>query len=124
MSNRQKMLDQKLPDYDSTIIIRKTEVAVRDIRALTVANNCEYALFTRGSQRMIIRGDAHSVNVGSLEGAAKLNQQGWRWSLHTHPGDSFSTVASKGDRLILRQFDQKQSVVYNIKGDYQVFRKE
>ena len=95
-----------------------------DLAALTAKTGDEFAMFTKGNVRLIVRGNAYMVNIG-LEEAEQLAKQGYRWSGHTHPGvDWLCLQASRGDMNILYCFKQEMSVVYNSKGDYLTFYKE
>ncbi len=123
LNNRQKRLLESLPKYDSSVIIRKKEVNMKDLSALTAYTGDEFAVFTKANERLIIRGNHNSVNV-DIEKAKELNKLGYRWSGHTHPGVStdFATP-SQGDRDILNCFAQKMSVIYNSTGKFRTFEK-
>lgn len=121
LNNRQQKLLDAMPQYDSRIIVSKNHVNMTDLAALTAETGVEFAMFTKGGDRLIIRGDSYSVNV-DIETAQKLAEEGYKWSGHTHPGlDTFVLQASEGDYLILKQFKQKVSVIYNAKGDFRTF---
>jgi len=97
---------------------------MRDLSALTAHTNVEFAMFTKGNERLIIRGDVQSVNVG-LEKAKELAREGYRWSGHTHPGISQEAALPSGDdRMILKVFGQNNSVSYNSVGKFYVFGKD
>jgi hypothetical protein len=124
-SRQQKLLD-KLPKFDSRIIVKKKDVNLRDLVALTVATavidedgnvkspGIEFAMFTRGQERLIIRGNEKEVNVKTSY-AKILNAEGYRWSGHTHPGFAdHKALPSDDDVEILKEFtNQKHSVVLN-----------
>jgi len=94
---------------------------MKDLSALTAKEGVEFAMFTRGSERLIVRGDERHVNIGSII-AAELNALGYKWSGHTHPGDSMIVLlSSEGDREVLRAFNQDISVIYNSIGLHQTF---
>ena len=94
-----------------------------DLSALTAYTGDEFAMFTKGNERIIIRGNSIKVNIGISE-ADKLAKDGYKWSGHTHPGiDYLSMQPSDGDYAILDCFKQKISVIYNSKGDYRTFEK-
>jgi hypothetical protein len=97
---------------------------MKDLAALTAYTGDEFALFTKKNERLIIRGNKNSVNVDIVK-AKKLNEQGYRWSGHTHPGilTDFATP-SQGDKDILECFNQTTSVIYNSAGKYRTFEKE
>ena len=121
LNTRQKKLLQQLSDYDSSIIVNKSDANLKDLAALTAKTGNEFAMFTRGSQRMIVRGNANAVNInGSM--AQKLYNSGFKWSGHTHPGTGLNVkFASEGDIYILNQFKQTQSVILDSRGNFNVF---
>jgi hypothetical protein len=57
----------------------------------------EFAMFTTGGRRMIMRGSPDTVPVTPAQAEA-LSAQGWRWSAHTHPDGG-----SKGQVFFLPQ---------------------
>ena len=117
---QQKILDA-LPQYDSHLIIRKESISMSDLAALTAKTGVEFAMFTRGSERLIIRGSQRNVNV-NLERAKQLAEEGYKFSGHTHPGGDYNClIASGSDYEILKAFNQKQSVTYNSKGYYMTY---
>jgi hypothetical protein len=118
LNNRQQRLLDKLPRFDSRTTVKKSDVSMIDLAALTAKENAEFAMFTRGPERLVIRGDMWHVNIGTSE-AAELNTRGYKWSGHTHIGSNL--VVSIGDKKVLRQFDQKYSVIYNSFGKHQTF---
>jgi hypothetical protein len=89
-----------------------------DLAALTAQENVEFAMFTRGPERLIVRGERYRVKINQFD-AAKLNAQGYKWSGHTHVGNYLA--ASDGDEKILGQFAQKRSVIYNAMGKHNIF---
>ena len=121
LNTRQKNLLQQLPNCDSSIIINKGDVNLKDLAALTAKTGDEFAMFTRGSQRMIIRGNASAVNIDGAM-AQELYNAGFKWSGHTHPGTGVNVkFASEGDMYILEQFNQTQSVIFDSQGNFSVF---
>lgn len=124
LNNRQKKLLEQLPHFDSRIIVPKKSAKMTDLAALTAQTGHEFAMFTKGNERLIIRGNSRSVNI-DIETAKQMADQGYRWSGHTHPGISRNCLfASDGDKLVLKQFKQNISVIYNSKGQYATFEKE
>ena len=124
LNNRQQRLMDQLPSYDSRATVRKQDVNLRDISALTAKTGDEFALFTRRGERMVVRGNDRMTNID--QGIAeKMAAEGWRWSGHTHPGfDYFCLISSDGDKLILRAFGQKQSCIVNSMGQWNTFRED
>lgn len=124
LNNRQKELLSKLPEFDSKVIVEKSSVNMSDLSALTAFTGEEFAMFTKGQERLIIRGNSFMVNI-SVESAQKLDEMGYRWSGHTHPGnDMLCLFPSDGDKEVLEVFKQTTSVIYNSKGQYATFEKE
>ena len=123
LNNRQKKLLEALPDYDSKATVRKTDVNMKDLSALTAATGDEFAMFTKGNERLIIRGNAYRVNI-DVDAANKLAQDGYKWSGHTHPGTSgLCLEISDGDYAVWSCFKQDSVAIYNSKGDYTVYMK-
>jgi hypothetical protein len=118
LNNRQQRLLDMLPAYDSRVTVRKSDVSMIDLAALTAKENVEFAMFTRGSERLIVRGDKYSVNINQFD-AVRLNSLGYRWSGHTHVGSWLA--ASHGDKEILKLFNQRRSAVYNSFGKHEMF---
>ena len=124
LNNRQIRLIELLKNFDSRVIVKKRMVNMKDLSALTAFTGDEFAMFTKGGNRLIIRGNVNSVKV-DIDTAKKLAEQGYRWSGHTHPGISLNCLtASSGDKSILKCFDQKLSVIYNSKGQYLTFERD
>lgn len=124
LNNRQQKLLDQLPSYDSSVTVRKKSVNMRDLAAITAQTGDEFAMFTKGGERLVIRGDSNSVNV-DIERAKELSKQGYKWSGHTHPGVGRNCLmASRGDKDILRCFKQEVVYIYNSQGSYLEFGKE
>lgn len=124
LNARQQKLLEQLPEYDSRAIVSKESVNMADLSALTAKTGDEFAMFTKGNKRMIARGNYKEVNIDPKEAYA-LSKKGYKWSGHTHPGDSFICMQpSDGDYSILDCFNQEQSVIYNSKGNFRTFEKK
>ena len=120
---RQLKLLKHLPEFESRIVVKKRDVSMRDLAALTAYTGVEFALFTRNNERLIIRGDIEHVEIDDID-ATMLNQEGYRWSGHTHVGASnIDLVPSDGDFRILACFLQDYSAIYNSVGDNAKFKK-
>ncbi|MCM1577455.1 MAG: hypothetical protein NC078_01485 [Ruminococcus sp.] len=123
LNSRQEKLLEQLPEFDSRVEVSKNSVNMPDLSALTAKTGDEFAMFTKGGKRIIIRGNAFKVNI-DIDNAMLLASQGYKWSGHTHPGvDGNCLQASAGDMEILRCFRQDYSVIYNSKGSYRTFGK-
>lgn len=90
----------QLPKVGSRIIVTK-DFGQNDLAALSAATGEEFAMFTTGGRRLIIRGNATGVPIGAVE-AEELAAKGWRWSSHVHPDGTLRS--SLGDRAILKIF--------------------
>lgn len=94
-----------------------------DLSALTAYTGDEFAMFTKGNERLILRGNAYMVNI-DIDEARILAKSGYKWSGHTHPGVDFLCMQpSDGDYSILDCFNQESSAIYNSKGNYRTFEK-
>lgn len=109
--------------YDDNITVKKKSINMKDLSALTAQTGCEFAMFTKGNERLIIRGNEYSVNINE-EVATKMAGDGYKWSGHTHPGIDFNCLfASPGDEKILNCFKQNLSVIYNSQGKFNIIDK-
>ncbi len=121
LNNRQIRLLDALPAFDSRTTVRKSDVNMRDLSALTAFTGVEYALFTRRGERLIIRGSEYMTNIDP-ETAAQMAADGWRWSGHTHPSAGVNArTASSGDYRILEAFGQQYSMIVDIAGRFDIF---
>jgi len=121
LNYRQNELLKMLPSYDNAVVVPKNTVSMFDLAALTAKTGVEFSMFTKGSERLIIRGDSRSVNV-DVAMARQLAEKGYRWSGHTHPGvDDLVKIPSSGDIAVLRAFNQKESVIFDSMGRYAIF---
>lgn len=77
LNNRQAQLLEQLPDFDSRVTVPKNSVNMSDLSALTAKTGQEFAMFTKGQERLIIRGDANSVNI-DIDTARQLAAAGYR----------------------------------------------
>lgn len=124
LNNRQRRLLERLPKRNSRIVVKKREATMKDLSALTAQTGVEYAMFTRGNERLIIKGHEVGVDI-DVDEAKRLWAQGYKWSGHTHPGDdNLTLIASSGDYAILKEFHQESSVIYNSMGERSVFYDE
>lgn len=85
LSTRQRTMLKRLPDEGSRTVIARKDLNLADVASLTAATGVEFAMFTRGPQRLIVRGTPRTVPI-TVDDARRLASDGWRWSVHTHPG--------------------------------------
>lgn len=123
LNNRQKQLLERLPYFNSRLTVNKDKVNMTDLSAMTAQTGHEFAMFTKGTERLIIRGNEHMVQI-DIDEAMLLAENGYRWSGHTHPGTDFLCMQpSDGDYAVLNCFSQNNSVIFNSKGDFRTFEK-
>ena len=117
---RQQKILAMLPGDGSQAVVRKRDVSMLDLSALTAQTGDEFAMFTRRGERLIVRGNAKRIPLG-LNELKELSVEGYRWSGHTHPGTTEAQLmASDGDRKTLGVFEQSRSVVYNAVGKFRL----
>lgn len=118
LNNRQQMLLDALPEYNSRATVSKGDVSMTDLSALTAKTGDEFAMFTKEGTRLIVRGNGFMVEI-TPEEANALGKDGYVWSGHTHPGTDMNVLQpSSGDYAILNQFQQENSAIYNSVGAY------
>jgi hypothetical protein len=123
LSTRQQVLLNDLPDTGAEIITKRRNVSMTDLAALSAATGDEFALFTKKGDRLVVRGDEGHVYIDKNR-ATTLSAEGYRFSGHTHTKlyhNGMELEPSDGDYGILKYFDQKESVIYNIKGNHRTF---
>jgi len=127
-SRTQGFLDQ-LPENLSQSIFHKKQIGVTDLARLTAATGDEFALFTRGSQRLVVRGHRNGIDL-SVGDIKLLQEQGYKWSGHSHPGTfardleasgNIGGAAQSGDRFVLDLMKQERSLILNSGGSRNVF---
>ncbi|GHA17775.1 hypothetical protein GCM10008090_29340 [Arenicella chitinivorans] len=127
LNSRQKVLLDELSNVGDSIIVSKRSVSQKDIAALTAQTGQEFAVFTVGGRRMVVRGNSSGFDgIIDEAWASTRASEGWRFSAHTHPipdGVNPSTVlrSSVGDRGILELFPNNQSAILNSEGGRVLF---
>lgn len=123
LNTRQQTLLDSLQEYNSRTTVPKSDVGMTDLAALTAKTGDEFALFTKGGERLIVRGNSYCVDI-TPEEAHEMGLNGYTWSGHTHPGTDFNVLQpSDGDYAILNQFNQENSAIYNSVGNYLIFER-
>jgi len=121
---RQQDILDRLPSFGSEVIVRKRDVSMLDLAAMTAHTGDEFAMFTRKGERLVIRGNKNQIPI-TPSIASRLYMQGYRWSGHTHPGTHPSSlIVSNGDKMVLGAFGQSQGAIYNSAGRYSIFGRE
>lgn len=124
LNARQRNLLAVLPKFGSRLTVKKKDIKLGDLAAMTAATGVEFAVFTRKAERLIIRGSKYGV-PGGIKELAELSQQGYRFSGHTHPGTDVNVLwPSGGDKKALRLFKQELSVILDSLGGFRKYGKE
>jgi uncharacterized protein with gpF-like domain len=122
LSKKQRTLLNSLQNDGDFVSVSKRECSLKDIAALSAHEGVEFAMLTRKGERMIFRGNDHHVN--SLNGLTvpTYRDAGWKWSGHTHVYGGL--LPSDGDTKILKLFNQKQSAIYDYRGQWGIMYAE
>jgi len=126
LSRRQAGILESLQKPGQFLQLYKSDISPTDLSALTAHTGDEFALFTMGSRRMVVRGTASGLRIDANL-SNKLLTQEWRWSAHTHPGLSDNVLAASGfpgDRQALQLFNQERSLILNSAGRRSIFDSE
>jgi hypothetical protein len=112
---------KQLPEAGARAIIPKRLIGQQDLAALTAETGDEFAMFTTGGRRLLVRGTPGTVPITPVDAEA-LAGQGWKWSAHTHPGTTIGVLRSSvGDRAVLGAMGGKQSAILNSLGERSIF---
>jgi hypothetical protein len=86
-----------LPKQGAMAYFKKGEVSMADLRNVGRVTGDEYSMYTKGSQRFVIRGVGNEVRVPTAAMAEALrNGEYGKWSGHTHP-PGYSLNPGPGD---------------------------
>jgi len=117
LNARQRELLERLPDDGSWLALRKGGVCMEDLSAMTAQTGVEFALFEKNGVQLLARGNERRIDVSDR--VEKMSRLGYEWTGHTHTG--LNLMHSHGDLEVLSCFNQKESFVYNAKGECQSF---
>ncbi|WP_224365459.1 RHS repeat-associated core domain-containing protein [Hyalangium versicolor] len=125
LTARQAKLLAQISSPGESVLVRKSDVNLTDLSALTNYSKAEFGMFTLGGRRMVFRGTPGNLGISS-EKIHELALDGWRFSGHTHPGVTNTVLnASPDDRNVLRLFNemgtQKRSAILNSQGKLRTF---
>jgi len=117
--HQQRILD-KLPSQGAFIKVKKKDVSLDDLAALSAKSKCEFALFTKGKNSIVLRGGYSSCNIGKTLQEEVIDNK-WEWVGHSHPTVT-RISASKEDVLALKHFTwQKNSSIIDLRGNVITF---
>lgn len=121
LNKRQQRLLDNLKKKGDYVSIRKNDVSMKDLSALTAKENVEFSMWTLGSNRIIVRGNANNSNPNK-EVSNKILTYHYKLSGHTHIGlFNDNLLESPGDIQTLSFLKQNKSVIYNSSGRYKIF---
>ena len=110
----------QLEGNGARVLIPKQGFGQNDLAALAAATGNEFAMFTTGGRRLVVRGSADGIPIGIADGTAQeLAAQGWRWSSHVHPDGVLRS--SVGDRAVLDLFRNQRSAILDPLGGRSLF---
>jgi hypothetical protein len=103
----ERRLLEKLATPGSRTIVPRSEMPLERLARLTAESRREFAVLTKGSERMIIAGDATSVPL-TVDELGKLSAEGWKLTAHSHV---HGLKPSAGDGSALVAANQKRSII-------------
>jgi hypothetical protein len=104
---RQMDLLSQLNAPGKSVVVERSSMNLENLAQLTKEMNREFALLTRGDQRMLIAGDTVSVPL-TPDQMRQLSQEGWKLTAHSHLS---GLAVSKGDGNLVREAGQKRSIL-------------
>ena len=113
LSPHLRSIHDRLPQSGAVETFRKKDVSMRQLNQLGRVTGDEYSVFTRGSERIVIRGYGNKVNVSEGLYADILEGRLGRWSGHTHP-PGYGIEPGPGDRPFLQNLQLKRSTIWGI----------
>ena len=73
-----------IPDKGQWIELRKKQVDVKDLAALTAATGHEFAIFTGASSKILVHGTSKSWHIPH-EAWNIIKENQYEWTAHSHP---------------------------------------
>lgn len=120
LRREQKKLLEQVPEVGDWTKLRKKQVSVKDLAALTASTGHEFAVFTGKSSKILIHGTSKSWHIPhDAWEVIKSNQ--YEWTAHSHPTMTKITVSPE-DRETLKLFTwQEKSTIIDLKGNTKEF---
>ena len=120
LRREQKKLLEQVPEVGNWTKLRKKQVSVKDLAALTASTGHEFAVFTGKSSKILIHGTSKSWHIPhDAWEIIKSNQ--YEWTAHSHPTMTKITVSPE-DRETLKLFTwQEKSTIIDLKGNTKEF---
>jgi hypothetical protein len=98
----------RLSSPGSSAVVPRSEMPLEKLAQLTKEAGREFAVLTRGNERMIIAGDAVSVPLMTPERVRQLSAEGWKLTAHSHVS---GLTPSVGDANVLAPTGQQRSII-------------
>lgn len=117
LTSKQALIHDALANPGDLALMPKRSVSMSDLRALSNVTGDEYSVFTRGSQRLVIRGITDSagrpvIQVPDDEMLQALARGDYgKWSGHVHP-PGYSLEPGPADRPFLQLMNQQRSGIW------------
>lgn len=120
LKEHQQLILDRLPEPGMFVRVKKKEVSLDDLAALSAKQKCEFALFTKGKNSIVLRGNYSSCNIGATLAEEVIDNK-WEWVGHSHPTVT-ELKASEADIIALSHFPwQKKSSIIDLKGETKTF---
>ncbi len=109
LNKRQLGLHKLLGEQGSTAVVRKSDVSMADLVRIGRVTGDEYTIFTKGGQRLIIRGYGNELRVSEQLAIELRAGTHGKWSGHTHP-PGYGVTPSTVDRSFLPPGQQRSAI--------------
>lgn len=115
LRKRQADLLEKVPKRNQWVELRKKQVGINDLAALTAYTGDEFAIFTGQNSKILIHGGTKWYIPEDAWEIIKKNQ--YTWDAHSHPTFLTDPNSSAEDRKTLKLFTwQKESYIIDLNG--------
>lgn len=117
LTKRQAEIHAALSEPGAFATFHKRQVSMSDLQKIGQVTGDEYSMFTRGSRRLILRGNGNEVAVSAEMYDDLLKGVYGRWSGHTHP-PGYTLMPGPADRPFLASMNQRASSIWGDGGFY------
>ena len=115
LSRKQIDIHTQLSEPGTFATIPKSLVSMKDLRAIGEVTGDEYNMFTKGGERLVIRGEGSNIRVSPEMYEDLLDGKYGKFSGHTHP-PGYSIEPGPADRPFLRMMQQERSAIWGSDG--------
>ena len=107
---QQKLLDL-IPTTNDWVELRKKQVEINDLSALTAATGDEFALFSGANSKILIHGSGSSWNIPK-DAWDQIKENKFIWEAHSHPTiTNLNPSADDIDTLKLFTWQEKSCII-------------